>query len=499
MATSLYKAQEALKTCEEHPNKELSCFCETCKTFICTTCAKTTHHGHEWDFIPLIAKMCRQETPLLCREINQENMPRCREKIRIIDDNISDVEKAADEDAKKLEERRTDMIDAINEIIDEQQRKRLEIKNRGCENLQEQRLLLVTKVEYLDKMTSSLDSNISAYTDFDVIEMKQEMLTALQGVESLNVNFAATEVTFVRGEIDRGLMKKMVGAIEEKATAKVIDTISVKQVKIIEQFDKTIVVIAPISTTQAWIGVSCSYTITKLSFKNTGNTETIDFKRYNDCITGSNDDFIVAKYTEQAIHCVTSSGVEDVIASTKPLHPLRIIKTQTDEILVSLRDNGDDYNLNPSSRRLVQRMTLTGKVLNTYEFQGDGVTRLFTFPTRTAENGNSDICVINRTSQKTGELIVLHGDGRIRFTYCGQGGSKFDPRDVACDSMSGIIVLDCYETNSLHLLSPDGKFLRYLLSDKFDSFPYVMTLYQGYLWIGFGNGAVNVYKYIDSK
>ena len=498
MATRVYKFQVALKTCEEHRNKEVSCFCETCKTFICTTCAKTTHHGHEWDFIPLVAKICRQETPLLCRKINQENMPQYREKIRIIDGNISDEEKACDEDVKKLEERRTAMIDAVDQIIEEQKRKRVEIKKRESEKLIEQRLHLVTKIEYLDKMTSSLDSNISAYTDFDVIEMKQGMLTALREVESVNVNFAATEMTFVQGEIDHGLMKKMVGTKEEKATAKVNDTVSVEQVKIIKQFDKRILVIAPISATQAWIGVEDSHKITKLSLS-LHNTETLDFKRYNDCITQSNDDFIVAKYTEQAIHCVTSSGVEDVIASTKPLHPSRIRKTQTDDILVSLRDDGHLYKLQPSSRRLVQRMTLTGKIIHTYEFRVDGATRLFTLPVRTTENGNSDICVINRTSSRTGELIVLHGDGRVRFTYCGQGHSEFDPRDIACDSIRRIIVLDCNKTNSLHLLSPDGKFLRYVLTDMFDSFPYVMTLYQGNLWIGFGKGAVNVYKYIDSK
>ena len=122
MATSLYKAQEALKTCNEHQNEELSCFCKTCKKFICTTCAKTTHNGHDWDFIPIVAKKRFKETPILCRKIRQNNMPRCREKLRDVDANISDVEKASDEDVKKLEERRTEIIDAINQIIDDQKK-----------------------------------------------------------------------------------------------------------------------------------------------------------------------------------------------------------------------------------------------------------------------------------------------------------------------------------------------------------------------------------------
>ena len=94
MASSLYKFQVALKTCDEHDHEELSCFCKTCRKFICTTCAKTTHIGHEWDFIPLVAKKLRKETPKLCRKIKQENMPQCREKVRSVDDNLSIYEKS---------------------------------------------------------------------------------------------------------------------------------------------------------------------------------------------------------------------------------------------------------------------------------------------------------------------------------------------------------------------------------------------------------------------
>ena len=87
---------------------------------------------------------------------------------------------------------------------------------------------------------------------------------------------------------------------------------------------------------------------------------------------------------------------------------------------------------------------------------------------------------------------MLHGDGRVRATYRKQD-SNFDPRDVASDSKKRIIVSDC-TNRSLHMLSPDGTFLRYLLSDMFD-FPQVMVLHQDNMWVGFDKGAVKVYKY----
>ena len=260
MATSLYKAQEALKTCDEHQNEELSCFCKTCKRFICTTCVKTTHNRHDWDFIPIVAKKRRKETPILCRKIKKDNMPRSREKLRIVDENISDVEKTSDEDVKKLEERGNVMIDAIKQIIDEEKRKRMAIKEKNSTKLKEDRSQLRTKIEYLDKMTTSLDSNIGAYTDFDVIEMEIEMLKALKELEAYDMGVPDTEVTFVPGEINRSVIAEMIGRIEE-TSANVDASVTVEEVKTFKEFDKIIHNIAPISSNQAWVADNKSDTI----------------------------------------------------------------------------------------------------------------------------------------------------------------------------------------------------------------------------------------------
>ena len=496
MASSLYKFQVALKTCEEHQNEELSCFCKTCKKFICTQCAKTTHHGHDWDLIPIFAKKRRKETPILCRKIKQENMPQCRKKLHTVDVNISAVEKASDDDLKKLEEKRTAMIKTINQIIDEQKRKRIAIKDRETTKLQKDRSQIRTKIEYIDKMTSSLDSNIGAYTDFDVIEMEIDMLKALTESEAYDVRVPDTEVTYVPGKINHSSIEEMIGRIEETPKANVDDNVKLMEVNSFYKFDRPIISIAPTSPDQAWVADNHNFTIKQLSLQSS-ETNCVTLPPHVDFIILSNGDFIMTGYKDQVIRRVTSAGKVSDIVSTKPLHPDAITMTQTDDILVALKDSGDDYNLNSSSRRLVQRMTLTGKVLHTYEFREDGVTRLLTFPFRTTENGNSDICVINRTSNDTGGLIVLHCDGRVRATYRGQEDSEFafDPTDVACDSKGRIIVLD--ENNkSLHLLSPDVTFLRYLLSDMFDD-PATIALYQGSLWVGFENGAVKVYKYTE--
>ena len=493
MASSLYKAQEALRTCDYHLHEELSCYCETCKKIICTKCAKTEHSGHDWDFIPLVAKKRRKETPLLCRKIKQEELPWCREKLRAIDDNISAGEKASDEDVKMLEERRTVITGMVNQMFDEKKEKREEIKREESIKMKEERHKMRTKIEYLDKMTSSLDSNIGAYNDYDVIEMTQKMLTVLREVDSIDV-IGATTLMFVPGDINQEAIEEMIGAMVE--TMLTHGNISAKEMKSFKELDEIITVIAPISHTEAWIGDDESTEVTLLSLHDTLYTKSITLPTHADFISLSNGDFIVTDDEHQVIRRVTSAGKVSVISRTKPLDPAWISKTNSDDILVSLMDS-DDYQLHPYSRRLVRRMTLEGNILHTYEFREDGTTKLFVFPWKTSENGNSDICVINRISDVTGELIVLYGDGRMKFTYRGQEGSEFGPSGVACDYKRRIIVSDV-NTRSLHLLSQDGAILRHLLSDMLEN-PSTLMMYKNNLWIGFRDGTVKVYKYIVIK
>ena len=97
MATSLYKAQFALKICNEHEHQELSYFCRTCKKFVCTSCVKTTHNGHDWDLISHAARNRQGDILKLCQRIKNESLPKYQQKLRGLDKTISAVEKGKDE------------------------------------------------------------------------------------------------------------------------------------------------------------------------------------------------------------------------------------------------------------------------------------------------------------------------------------------------------------------------------------------------------------------
>ena len=481
---------EALKTCNEHEKSELSFFCKTCRTFICITCGEITHQSHTWDLIASVAKERRSETPKLCRKIKEENIRKYREKLDRID---KAIEQSRLEDIARLEERRTFFLDLMNRLIDEQKRQRDDLAKEISDIMKRNNKGFEKKLEDLEQMTTVLESNIGEFSDYDFIQMEQDMLTVFREVELYNVGLAPLAVKFEPGEINHRLILEMIGRIEETATSNVDDNVRVEEVKAFDEFEGTIWTISPISETEAWASDD-SANIKLLSVQE-GKAKDWMLNACADFIILSDGDFITTHYNNQVVRRFTSCSKEVDIVSKKPLHPNRISKTQTDDVLVTLMDDGDLYRLQSSSRRLVQRMTLSGKVIHTYEFLEDGATRLFTFPRVTTENGNSDICVINETEDERGELITLHRDGRVRFTYNGQYPG-FNPIGVACDSHSRIIISD-FTNNSLHLLDPDGTLLGYLHLSLFD-YPRAITLYQNNLWVGFYSGQVKVYKYIES-
>ncbi|XP_062613118.1 uncharacterized protein LOC134274892 [Saccostrea cucullata] len=196
-----------------------------------------------------------------------------------------------------------------------------------------------------------------------------------------------------------------------------------------------------------------------------------------------------------SIQCLSPSGSVSTDISTDPLEPLGICQSVDGGLLVTLRDYvTHSYKLESHSRCLVRHITVTGDVIQEYEYQEDGQTRLFTWPYSVTQNSNSDICVVNLTGNTTGELVIISPSGRMKSVYRGQNLKKnFIPFDVVCDSHCNILVTDSLN-NQIHLLNPDRKFLKFLLTDNEKNGPYSLSLYKSTLWVGY-DGLVKVFTY----
>lgn len=211
------------------------------------------------------------------------------------------------------------------------------------------------------------------------------------------------------------------------------------------------------------------------------------------CVTDSRDVY-VTDYKNKLIVRLSPSGSVSTVFSTAPLEPGGICQSIEKELLVSLIDEkSEPLQLNSQSRRLVRHVTLTGEVIHEYEYQEDGQTRLFIQPYKVKQNGNADICVINRTRDDTSELVVISFSGKLKSVYRGQNPEeKCLLSDIVCDTHCNIIVSDFFY-NTIHLLSQKGEFMKYLLTDNDVSNPLSLSLYKSTLWIGDFHGLIQVF------
>ena len=164
-------------------------------------------------------------------------------------------------------------------------------------------------------------------------------------------------------------------------------------------------------------------------------------------------------------------------------------------MLVTLWDTKSDrYQPNSDSRRLMRHVTLIGDAIHKYEYQEDGHTRLFTWPLRVTQNSNTDICVINRTSRTRAELVILSFSGSLKSVFPEQNQiNELNLINVVCDYYSNILVSEL-SNSSVHLLSPEGKFMRYLLTENQVNRPFSMSMKKSTLWIADYLGFVNFFQ-----
>ncbi|KAK3083471.1 hypothetical protein FSP39_023483 [Pinctada imbricata] len=484
MATSLYKAQFTLKICENHDKKELHAYCKTCDKKVCTTCIKEEHSSHDWETITDILREKKHSLPEECKEIRAEKLPGLKKELDRFEQKQQDEDTRFERNKSILNGSRQRYIDGINKLFDDKIDVCQQKSEAAKQMYTEKHEGLKQKVEYLDMVTTALDKDINTLPDHDILDMEKEMRDELEKALSYFVDKYTSTTVFVPGQMDVQVLENMIGEIH---------SISAEETNDIDKYSDMITSVKHVSETNAWVCFNDD-NHPKLLDRSGDELKVIKTPCY-DLITSRCGDIVLSEEKKRIISVLTQDEKTITTFDTKPLYPTLISKTENDDILVTLVDDGDVFDLVPTSRRIVQRMTLTGKVLHTYEFREDGKTRLFTCPTRTTENKNKDVCVINWLSVDSGELVVLHKDGRVKFTYRGDGleSEKFFPYDVECDVKCRILLADHY-SKAIHILSSEGMYLCQLCQYE-QLIPFVVSIYGDNLWCGFHDGKVKVYKY----
>ncbi|KAK3099566.1 hypothetical protein FSP39_006349 [Pinctada imbricata] len=243
-----------------------------------------------------------------------------------------------------------------------------------------------------------------------------------------------------------------------------------------------------------WIHPFCSEM--NVLIDNTGEIiEQIDYKRKygNAIIEGKRH--IITSYSDKSVVESTELGLVTVY-STVPFIPFSVCQSRGGGLLVSLIE-GDRSDITSLTKGEVHHVDLKGSLIKRYAKEKDSDSALFTWPHKVAQNVNLDLCVLDSTTGKEGNILkIISVDGRPRFTYSGHPGMEtgFIAGDVVCDSTGRILVTD-HLNNNIHVLSADGDFLHYLIKAQDDlREPCSLSLYDDTLWVGCRNGTIRNYR-----
>ncbi|XP_062575306.1 uncharacterized protein LOC134237218 [Saccostrea cucullata] len=475
-----------IEMCESH-ELPIDIICEDCDEFICGKCAKTDHKDHNWKTLTMAATERKRGLIKFLKKIKEEDLPGIDLKKEKISKQITENKELCDSEVKELQKHCNEIITRLTEI-----------KTRHEKTLRDD---LVKKNDQLNLVKSELDKkkrrivdtlkfmeeNNSTMSDYSLIDNHRELTKMLYELE-VQITNGEHSVRFIRGKINDDLLNSVVGKTLD------LDDIGVTIKNSFQYGDKGICALETFSEDQCYINEYLSKYVEKV------NQQGIRKHKFNIlpndmCVTVTGDVYFT-DVRNKSISCLSPSGSVTTVISADPLLPEGICQSVDGGLLVTLRDTkSDPHKLESHSRRLVRHMTLTGDVIREYEYQEDGQTRLFTLPYRVTQNSNSDICVANSTSETTGELVILSPSGCTKSVYRGQSLTKnFNPTDVVCDSLCNILVADC-NNKQIHLLSPGGEFLKFLLTDNEVDSPYSLSLYKSRLWVGYWEGNVKVFQY----
>ncbi|XP_062585422.1 uncharacterized protein LOC134247103 [Saccostrea cucullata] len=402
--------QEHIEMCKTH-DLPTDVICEDCNEFICGKCAKTDHRDHEWNAISTAASQRRRGLLKFLTKIKEGDLPRIDEKIEKVSKEITENKELCDSEIKKLQKHIDEIIVRLNDISGKNEKRlrdNLEEKNEKVNSMKSEMDKKKKKIQEVVKFT---DDNKSTMSDFSLIDNHRELTKMLSGLD-VEMKNCKHSLRYSTGEISEDALKNMIGKTQDLDDFSLIETSTFKYGDSINRL------LEALCKAHCYIGDFKSPYFEQVNKK--GEIK----HRYNIaandmCVTDTGYVYFT-EFKNKSISRLSPSGSVSTVISTDPLVPIGICQSVDSGLLVTLMDNvSDHYKLESHSRRLVRHITVTGEVFREYEYQEAGQTRLFTRPFRVTQNSNRDICVVNRTSDKTGDLVIMSPSGRMNSVYRG--------------------------------------------------------------------------------
>jgi hypothetical protein len=237
--------------------------------------------------------------------------------------------------------------------------------------------------------------------------------------------------------------------------------------------------------TTAWISSYTGNIIKKVVLDDKIQTSKEIPAQIYDMTLTKNNDILISVSSD--VKLITQTGQIKPFISVSPLITTGIHVTHNNDIILGVMEE-DTFKLTDKSCRKIIVFGENKKEKQSYQYNKHKQ-RLFTVPYRITDI-NSDIVVIDRTSNDDGRVVVLGKEGGVKWIYQGHPqintkDNPFDPRDIVATSVSNAIVADC-NNDAMHVISGEGELLTYkVISDQGVICPVSLDIDTlGQLWVG---------------
>ena len=210
----------------------------------------------------------------------------------------------------------------------------------------------------------------------------------------------------------------------------------------------------------------------------------IDTDLFDDVVLSPQGELLLSDFSYKCIKSVSPDKVVSKLFRTQ-WTPYGLCCLHSGDVAVTFREEGRVV-IYSRSGKIVQELNK----------------KLFRHPYRVAQNKvNKDLYICDKDGPNisyTGKIIALDTSYCLKYEYTGQGNIDFHPMDLCTDSAGRVLITDS-ESNTVHILDRDGRFLQYLLTEEQGLWDPVSINVDndGYAWVGDYHGYVKVVKYLQ--
>lgn len=510
------------RMCEIHDNCELTHFCRKCEIPICQLCRPSLKHkGHRTKRIGIAVAERKEQLFNIIQARNDKNKDLHR-NLTCVETEKVNVRSSCDEVVARIRQRCVYMKTVLDNISNNLV-KEIYYRKKNC---------LQQYTHTQKEIQSELKNNECSLDFMNLLSETQDEIEFLKGYNEIKENTSSEKkipliwkeyVNFDQGQLSAKELKEKFGSVSFIVAAdgraftyenkKQYGRLSCRTKRSFrcerrnttesEDDEQDGGPINTITKSRNQIWVSCGLSSKQISLVNEdGKTiKSLRLKFKVEDMTYSDDGaLIVSVFHDKAIRKIFSNGDNFDIINV-PYHPKGIHLTKDGGYLICMCDSYST-SVCDDSRRIVAKYTDKGIKERVYEYDGD--TKLFTRPFRVAENTNGDICVIDKTSMGSGQVVILDKSGVLKAVYNGTNQpmtgniqkiiSRFAPSDIACDQNDRIFIAEA-DNHKIHLLSKDGRYIGHFLTSESDFFcpQCITTDGSNQIWIGNEYGEIKMF------